>query len=247
MKKISVPKIVSFIFLLSFFMFSTLLGQQSPQKSLQIRIGAEGGLAFINPEDINEFIEDWTSSYSVIMMQGTDEIKVGFNGSGYLSLLLQDMIEIRPELGYFIAPKFIMISGGEDLDVILSAFHPGVSASLAPRINKGFRPKFGAGIFQYFGSVNVEPQSGPSTTFTGSKLGFHISAGLELQLFDKLSVTATVLYKHVKIDELKNDDDQVWELVEYDPFSSSRSTVQSKKIGLDLSGVEFRMGANFAL
>lgn len=234
--------IVSSLFIIT----TSVPAQQDPSsRNLYYKLGLEGGLGFVSPDDVNKFIDEWT--VLPITVQGTKDVKLNFNISGYLGLMVGDLIEIRPEVGFFIAPKSISYWCGSDLDILIWSICPGISANLTPKIDKGMRLQFGVGLFEYFAAVKwkgeeifPDPWGAPQTqefseTWKGNKLGIHATVGLDLQILPNFGFSLSALFKHANIDELKDEQDQV---VKWNGIGENFS--------LDLSGFEFRLGGYLA-
>ena len=91
------------------------------QTQNHFKFGMEGGIGLVNPDDVNDAIDNWINAQAdIILLQGNENIRLNFDISIYFGFLIGDFFEIRPEFGFFFAPKLINASTGNGLNVFIT-------------------------------------------------------------------------------------------------------------------------------
>lgn len=227
-KSIRLKRMVFSSFL--FFLFIQILFAQTPgnrtrsqdnkKKENVIKLGFTGGIDFINPERVNDFIDYYINMQgTVVEKYGISKIKVGLGVTGYGSISLSERFEIRPSFYFFIAPKIISIVGGSDLNVLLSALAPGCTFFLNFPVQDNFYFRVGGGPFYYFQSATFDYDEFGNDKLTGKKLGFHFHIGGDYYLDSNIGLSGDIVYRTVNnTDNVKSDNRKINYELDYTGF-----------------------------
>ncbi len=129
----------------------------SAQGIFEFKVFPEIHFGFFNPEDVNAYIENDLSNYSIVA--GTSDMILNFNlGLGF-GLRFFNLVEAQPIFEYSIAPKII---SGADHNYSYSKFSGGMMANFLIPMSPTKKNSIiiGAGLF--YNSMTFEDFSGSS-------------------------------------------------------------------------------------
>jgi hypothetical protein len=193
-----------------------------------VKVGADFGLSYINPKDVNSLFDYWYNSINVIV---EDEffkgIHLGLSGTGYISIIPVRFFELRPQYEYSYNPYLVMIEEGSDLSVKIKTQKPGISGNFI------FGPvRIGGGIYKYYSRIEWSDDLYQfSDTWKGNTIGYDAFFGLNKKTSDHFGWSFTFIYQYSVIEELTNKDNQVVVFAE-----------EKDNLTLDLSGFSFKLG-----
>ncbi|HAF28717.1 MAG TPA: hypothetical protein DCG75_06675 [Bacteroidales bacterium] len=162
----------------------------------------------MNPEDVNNYISDDLSSYSITF--GTTDIVMSFNFGIGGSFRFYNLIEVQPLVEYSYAPKII---SGADESYAFNKFSGGMMANFLIPISSERKSSVIIGAGLLYNSMSFEE-------FSGSSLNPRFQTGLSLNN-DRFNPQIIFAY-----DLAKATDD------EYESFELNYSSI---RIGVNLN------------
>jgi hypothetical protein len=178
MKNIDFDKILSFRKLLKAFLMILLMlsaigvwSQDSNSMSRALYPSFGVGFGFFYPSDVNAYIQDEMNSLGYIEEYNTD-LYMYFEIRGGLTYRIKS-IDFSGIIEYDIAPKWIMVSGGDDLTYYYS--------KIAPAIMVNYYMPVGTGRHAFFLGGGVNYSFMKFQDFKASNPGFKLQAGFNLQ------------------------------------------------------------------
>jgi hypothetical protein len=136
-------------------------------KKFAVGPGISINLGVFSPDDVNEYISDALSSYTILF--GNTDMIIYYELSAFLNFKTR-WVDVQPTLTYAIAPKIII--GAESF--YFSRVSPGVLANFfIPTGLSGKNALFIGGGFQYH-MMDFD-------NFEGNDLGFRLQLGFDLQ------------------------------------------------------------------
>lgn len=207
---------------------ATFAQDQGKAKRNWVKLGADFGLAYINPEDINALFEEWYNSIGAMVQDEFFKgIHLGFSGTGYVSVIPVKFFEMRPQYEYGYYPYLVLNEEGTELSVKIISQRPGISGNfiLGP-------VRIGGGVYKYFSEINwTDDHYQFSDTWKGNTIGYDAFIGLNKITSDHFGWSFTFIYQYAVIEELTNKNDQLVVFAkDLDPLI------------LDLSGFCFKLG-----
>jgi len=148
-----------------------LKSQESSTRSTAVYPVFGLGFGFFSPGDVNKYIEASLPSGYVNEM-GSEDIFMFLDLHAGLTFRMK-RFDITAMAEYDIAPKFIMITNGDDLSFNFSRFAPGILANLYVPVGSGKHAFFLGGGVNY-SIMNFEK-------FSASAPGFRFQLGFSLQ------------------------------------------------------------------
>jgi hypothetical protein len=175
-----------------------LKSQDSTAKSLTVYPTFGLGIGFFYPEDVNQYIEDeivagYGSSYNTNMYMYL-EVKGG------VTFRLKQ-VDFSALLEYDIAPKFVMVSDGDNFSYTFSRISPEISA------NYYIPSRSGKNAFFIGGGVNYSFMT--FKEFSASNPGFKIQLGYSMQM-GKFNLQPYGAFRYVKATD-SSSSDPVWD------------------------------------
>jgi hypothetical protein len=174
---------------MAFFLSLPLLmvnAQDEVSKPLMVYPTITVGFGFFYPEQVNEYIEEkinWAYSTSV-----NTELYMYYEIKGGLAFRLKK-IDFSAALEYDIAPKFVVVAGGDNISYSYSRFAPEIAANFYIPNNSGKNAFFiGAGINYSFMKFKEYSAATP---------GFAVRAGYSLQ-FKSINIQPYGLFRYVQ-------------------------------------------------
>jgi len=173
----------------------TLKSQESSAKSMAVYPTLGFGIGFFYPKDVNDYIQDeiisdYGSSYNTDLYMYL-EIKGG------VTFRLKS-VDFSALLEYDIAPKFVVVSGGNNISYSYSRFAPEIS------VNFYIPNQSGNHAFFIGGGVNYSFMH--FKEFSASSPGFKLQLGYSLQ-FGKFNLQPNVAFRYVKATSSSKDVD----------------------------------------
>ncbi len=208
------------------FIENNLLHAQN--QNFSFKFGIESGVGLFKPDDINQLVENWLESqYGFVYNNSDIKIRPDLIFNSYLAYSLHEYVELRLDFEYVYSPAVFDSFISDDLNIAIMSYSPGVSVNLKWEIFQ-----FGGGIFRYYSLIEWEDKIfNYIDTWQGDNYGFHLNAGISLQMSSHLGFSSTILYRSITIKELKDKNNRV--LIHIP---------ENRNFTLDISGFEFRMG-----
>lgn len=129
------------------------------------------GFGFFYPGDVNDYIE-YSLPSSYIIEYGTPEIFMLIDLHAGVTFRMK-RFDVSAMLEYDIAPKFIMVEGGDDITFVFSRVAPGITAN--------YYVPVGTGRHAFFLGGNVNYSFMIFEDFRASSPGFKIQLGFSMQ------------------------------------------------------------------
>ncbi|UCG28239.1 MAG: outer membrane beta-barrel protein [Bacteroidales bacterium] len=140
-------------------------------------VGIGINIGFFNPEDVNQYIEDWMSSKGFLELLGTSDMIMNLGAHFDMGYRINDNIELYGTLEYCAGMKYISVSGGSNYFFHLSRFSPGFIANILIPLSSSARNSFfiGGGVLYHI--MKFEE-------YSGNTAGYRIQAGFSLNNFN---------------------------------------------------------------
>jgi len=169
----------------------TLKSQESPLKvypTFGVSIG------FFYPSDVNDYIESTLGSFYSTEF-GSEDMFMYLELYGGVAFRLKRM-DVTGFLEYALAPKWVVVTNGDDISFTFSRISPGVNANYYIPIGSGKHALFVGGGIQYH-IMDFEE-------FYASAPGFRLQAGISLQ-FGKFNIQPYGAFKYARATDSDND------------------------------------------
>jgi hypothetical protein len=171
----------------------TLKSQETSAKSFAVYPTLGFGIGFFYPKDVNDYIkEEIVASYSSAV---NTDLYMYLEIKGGVTFRLKS-VDFSMLLEYDIAPKFVVVTGGDDFAYSFTRFSPEISA------NYYIPNKSGKHAFFIGGGVNYSFMR--FKEFSASSPGFKLQMGYSLQ-FGKLNLQPNVAFRYVKATDSSDD------------------------------------------
>jgi len=180
----------------------------SAQSIFEFKFFPEIHFGFFNPNDVNNYIENDLSGYSIVA--GTSDMVLNFNLGLGMGFRFFNLIEAQPIFEYSIAPKII---SGADHNYTYSKFSGGVMANFLIPMSPTKKNSIIVGAGLFYNSMTFED-------FTGSSMNPRFQTGISLNN-NKFNPQVILAYDMAKA----NDD-------EFEGFELDYSSV---RIGVNLN------------
>ncbi|MCK5028529.1 MAG: hypothetical protein KAR57_02775 [Bacteroidales bacterium] len=156
-----------FTLLLIGLVFTMQLSAQDSPKTFEFNFYPSIHFGFFSPEDVNQYIADDLSSYTVTF--GTTDLIMNFNIGAGLGFRFLNLVEIQPQVEYSIAPK--VISGANSYSY--SKFSGGMMANFMIPIAPNRKSSIIVGGGMFYNTMSFEE-------YSGSSMNPRVQAGLSL-------------------------------------------------------------------
>jgi hypothetical protein len=210
-----------------------LESKNTKSKRNWLKFGADFGLAYSNPKEINSLVSNWLMSSDPLLNSKLWEgIHFGFSGTLYSSVTVLRILEIRPQYGFSYSPYFMMTNNAEFFNSNITFEFLGMSAGicLGPL-------RFGGGLDKYYSRINWKDDFYRfDDIWRGNSFGFNAYVGLDRHGSKHGGTTYTLIYRNALIEELINQNDHI-----------VTSADGNRNVGLGLTGFEFRIGFYFGI
>lgn len=192
------------------------------------RAGVQYGQVLFHPKGVNRVIDDYLSQATITY--GTEEVLFGYDAALFLARAIDDTWEVRADLGFFLSPKFLAITGDADLDLIITSIFPGMSVHYARPLAGRLRGRATAGVYRHYGRASWS--GGIDDVWTGQTTGLDLGLGVDMAPTATTSVGALLIARSADI-PLRHGGDR----------SDGRipETGALKPRNLDLSGLQIRV------
>jgi hypothetical protein len=178
---------------LAILVFSSLIANsQNEMKSFRFYVSPSIHIGFFSPDEINEYIENATSSLS--LTSGNKEMMINFNGSLGFGFRFFNLAELQTVTEYSIAPKSFLVSNGENMSFTFSKFTAGLMANIMIPLTTNERKTsaiIGGGILYH--NMSFEE-------YQATKVAPRIQAGLSLNN-NKFNPQILISYDMAKADD----------------------------------------------
>ena len=129
------------------------------------------GIGFFYPGDVNDYIEASLPA-GYVMEYGFNDLIMNITLQGGVTFRMKQF-DISGLFEYALAPKYIMVTNGDDYPFFFHRFSPGIAANYYVPVGTGRH------AFMVGGGINYSFMK--FEQFTGSSPGFRIQAGFSLQ------------------------------------------------------------------
>jgi len=143
----------------------------------KVLVGIGINIGFFNPEDINQYIEDWMSEKGIIELVGTSDMVMNLGGHFDIGYRINDYIELYGTIEYCAGMKYISVSGGTNHFFNLGRFSPGFIANILIPLSSSARNSFFVGGGVLYHMMKFEE-------YSGNTAGLRIQAGFSLNNFN---------------------------------------------------------------
>lgn len=193
--EVSYLKLLSKLLLIAAFSIPCLT-LRSQESSLTVYPTFGLSVGFFYPSDVNDYIESSLGS-SYTTEYGSEDIFMYLELQGGIAFRM-NRIDISGFLEYAFAPKWIVVTQGDNITFNFSRLSPGVNANYYIPIGTGKHSMFVGGGVQY-NIMDFEE-------FHASSPGFKIQGGISLQ-FGKFNIQPYAAFKYAKATD---SSDRVW-------------------------------------
>ena len=139
-----------------------------------ILIGAGFGIGFFYPGDVNDYMVEYADFHNYYLQEGITELIMNIVGRVNISYRLNNYLEFAGMLEYGWGPKYIMVTGDEDVYFHFDRISPGLLTNFHIPFASGRHSFFiGAGIFYHM--MEFEQ-------FSDNAIGYRAQAGINLRL-----------------------------------------------------------------
>jgi hypothetical protein len=150
-----------------------LFSQETGSGKMRVYPSFSISAGFFNPGDVNDYISGSFAGSGISTEFGTTDMFANYEIKGAVTFRLK-RVDFSGELGYGIAPKWVIVTNGSNSDFYFTRISPGASANYyIPMKSKRMELFFGGGVQYHF--MKFE-------NFKGSSPGISLRAGLSLQL-----------------------------------------------------------------
>ena len=167
------------VFLITVMICPKLQAQDEPIRFSKgkVLVGIGINIGFFNPEDVNQYIEDWMSEKGYIELMGTSDMIMNLGGHFDLGYRINDYVELYGTIEYCAGMKYLSVSGGSNYFFFLSRFSPGFITNILIPLSSSARNSFliGGGVLYHM--MNFEE-------YSGNTVGYRIQAGFSLNNFN---------------------------------------------------------------
>jgi len=130
------------------------------------------GVGFFSPRDVNNYIKESIDAVGYSSQMGTSSMFMYFDLQGAVTFRIKQA-DFSAILDYAIAPKWVVVTNGDDMSFYFSRISPGLTANYYIPLKSGRHAFFVGGGIQYhymkFESIHA------------SSPGFRLQAGVSLQ------------------------------------------------------------------
>jgi hypothetical protein len=188
----------NFVFKPLFIAFILLSCQVMKSQESSLKVYPHFGLAFgfFNPSDVNDYIEGSLGEY--LTEYGTENIFMYYEVQGGITFRLKK-IDFSGFLEYAFAPKWIVVTNGENTTFNFSRVSPGINANV-------YLP-MGSGKHAFLIGAGVQYHIMQFEEFSASDPGFRMQAGVSLQ-FGKFNLQPYLGFKYANATD---DTEEMWE------------------------------------
>jgi hypothetical protein len=178
------------VFILFLYTGSTLSAQETSSGNMKVYPSFGIAAGFFNPRDVNDYIKASFAGSGISTEFGTTDIFANYEIKGGVTFRLK-RVDFSGELAFAIAPKWVIVENGSNMNFYFNRISPGISANYyIPMKSKRMEFFLGGGVQYHF--MKFEGIKGHTP-------GFSLRAGISMQ-FGKFNMQPNVSFLYARTD-----------------------------------------------